>query len=71
MSVLHVRLRGLPGSEPTLDFGYVAFRIFCEFFETSGATEGVLALRSLEGEATLTLLGDVHDHVADRIEDLA
>jgi len=54
-----------------LDLPDVAFRILCESFEASCAAEGVLALRSLDGEALLALLGEVNDHVADRVEDLA
>src|SRR2546428_2135277 len=70
-SASHPRLSGIPGSEPALDLRYVAFRIFCELFETPGATERVLALGSLDGEALLALLGEVDDHVADRVENLS
>ena len=43
----------------------------CEFFETSRATESVFAFGPLDREAAIALFGDVHDHVADRIEHLS
>src|SRR5438552_272215 len=67
----HARRRRFSGHEPSLDFRYVAFRVSCESFETSGSAERVLALWSLDGEAPLALLGDVHNHVADRVEHLS
>ena len=54
-----------------LHFWDVAFRISCEFFKAPSATERVLALGSLDGEALLSLLGEVHDHVADGVEYLS
>ena len=68
---LHAWRRRFSGREPTLHFRYVAFRIFCELFETTGAAECVLAFGSLDGETLLSLLGDVDDHVADRVEHLS
>src|SRR5258705_11646759 len=67
----HSRRSGLPCRQPRFDLRYVAFRIFGELLETSGATERVFALGSLDREPLLALLGDVHDHVADRIEHLS
>jgi len=71
MTLSHARRGGLSRSEPSLDFGYVAFRVLCESFETSRATEGVFALGSLDRKPLLALLREVHDHVADRIEHLS
>src|SRR5439155_27033014 len=68
---LHARLGGFSGREPPFDLGDVALWITCERPETSGAAEGVLALWPLEDEALFALLGDVHDHVADRVEHLS
>src|ERR1700730_5099546 len=65
----HARRGGLSSSEPTLDFRYVAFRVFCELLETSRSAKSVFAFGTLESQAVFSLLGHVHDHVADRIED--
>ena len=66
----HVGLGRFAGREPALHFRDVALWITCEGLQTSGAAEGVLALGPLESEAVFALLGDVDNHVADRIEHL-
>src|SRR5438105_6564043 len=71
MTRSHPRRIGRTGREPALDGRDVALWVLCEGLETTAATEGVLAVTALDGQAPFSLLGDVDDHAADRVEHLA
>src|SRR6266849_4188305 len=57
--------------EPGFDLRAVSRRVIGELGLTTRRAKAVLAFGVLEGQAVLTRVGELHDHVADRVEDLS